>query len=343
MCTDTHNHMNMLRSTFLVLSLAIVHITTAQLAPGRPATTGEHLLVVNAEWATMDPTALLDDQVVSFTSETERIAEHLHRVAERLAARPLKDSASASAQHRRMLLDTLSAYADRGRFPMNLAAPGRTPVFIDDAGTACAVGQLMISSGHAELAHRIHHEMNLAYIKDISLPEVEDWASTHGFSLDELAWIQPTYQHMKPRDPGLLAAVHLVNGDLFEVRKPTADQAGQKLNVMLKNANGSKVVATMPALSGVQAMEFAGRVFVGGTSPQHGSPAAVFEWNGKELVAHDPFTGRVRFAGFYLTDGALHARGYVEGETAYQDRYLTPTGEWMVTRSGEAPIPIEMD
>ena len=36
--------MHMLRSTFLVLSLAIIHITTAQLAPERPATTGEHLL-----------------------------------------------------------------------------------------------------------------------------------------------------------------------------------------------------------------------------------------------------------------------------------------------------------
>lgn len=337
--------MNMLRSTFLVLSLAIVHITTAQLAPERPATTGEHLLVVNAEWATMDPTALLDDQVVSFTSETERIAEHLHRVAERLAARPLKDIASSPAQRRRMLLDTLSAYADRSMFPKNHDAPGRTPVFIDEDGTACAVGQLMISSGHAELAHRIHNEMNLAYIKDISLPEVEGWASTHGFSLDELAWIQPTYQHMKPRDPGLLAAVHLVNGDLFEVRQPAADQVGQKLNVVLKNANGSKVVATMPALSGVQAMEFAGRVFVGGTPPQHGAYAAVFEWNGKKLVAHDPFNGRVRFAGFYLTDGALHARGYVEGETTYQDRYLTPAGEWMVTRTGTSaePVPIEMD
>jgi len=319
--------MNMLRSTLLALSLALIHFATAQLAPERSATTGEHLLVVNAEWATMDPSVLHDDHVVSFSSETDRIADHLHRVAERLAARSLKDTAWAAAQRRRMLLDTLSAYADRGMFPKNHTITGRTPVFIDEDGTACAVGQLMISSGHAALAERIHNEMNLAYIHAIDLPEVAVWASTHGFSTDELAWIQPTYHHMRVTRPGLVASFVMTNGDQIEVQGPTSSDAAQKLRLVRINGKGTKTLANLPMLAGVQACEYNGSIFVGGRPPENGPSTEVYEWNGKALVAHDPFDGVIDIGALYVANGTLHVLGYT-GPTGNEDRHLLEDGTW---------------
>ena len=319
--------MNMLRSTFLVLSLAIIHSTTAQLAPERQATTGQHMLEVNAQWTTMDPTILDDEQLVSFTSDAERVAEHLHRVAERLATRPPKVIAWEIVQRRRMLLDTLNAYADRGRFPMNDAVPGRTPVFIDEAGTACAVGQLMISSGHAALAERIHNEMNLAYIRAIDLPEVSVWATAHGFTTDELAWIQPTYDHMRVAQPGLAASFVMTNGDRIEVQGPRSSDAAQKLRLVRINRQGTKTLANLPMLAGVQACEYNGSVFVGGRPTAKGPSAEVYEWNGKALVAHDPFDGIVDLGGLYVAHGTLHVLGYT-GTTGNEDRYLNEDGTW---------------
>lgn len=319
--------MHMLRSTFLVLSLAIINITTAQLAPERPATTGEHLLEVNAEWSTMDPAVLNQEQRVSFPSDTERIAEHLHRVAERLAERTPPGLARETAQRRRMLLDTLNAYADRGRFPVNRTVPGRTPVFIDADGTACAVGQLMISSGHAPLAERIRNAMNLAYIRAIDLPEVSVWASTHGFSTDELAWIQPTYDHMRFAQPGLVASFVMTNGDRIEVQGPRSSDEAQKLRLVRIHGLGSRTLAKLPMLSGVHACEYNGSIFVGGRPPEKGPSAEVYEWNGKALVAHDPFDGLVDLGALYVVNGTLHVLGYT-GITGNEDRYLNEDGTW---------------
>jgi hypothetical protein len=319
--------MNMLRSTFLVLSLAIVDITIAQLAPQRSATTGEHLIEVNAEWSSMDPAMLDNEQVVSFTSEAERIAEHLHRVAERLAARPPKVNAWEIVQRRRILLDTLNAYAARGRFPLNADVPGRTPVFIDEAGTACAVGQLMISSGYAELAARIHQEKNHAYIHGIALPEVAEWATAHGFTTDELAWIQPTYDHMRFAQPGLVASFVMTNGDRIEVQGPRSSDAAQKLRLVRINERATKTVANLPMLTGVQACEYNGSVFVGGRPSTKGPSAEVYEWNGKALVAHDPFEGIVDIVALYVANGTLHVLGYT-GPTGNEDRFLREDGTW---------------
>lgn len=327
MCTGTHIHMNMIRSTSLALSLAIVHLTTAQLAPQRPATTGEHLIEVNAEWSAMDPAILDNEQLVSYATEAERIADHLQRVAKRLAARPPKVIGWEIVQRRRMLLDTLNTYADRGRFPMNLAVPGRTPVFIDDAGTACAVGQLMISSGYGALAHRIHRETNLAYIHSIDLPEVAEWATAQGFTIDELAWIQPTYHHMNVARPGLVASFVMTNGDRIEVQGPRSSDAAQKLRLVRINEQGTKTVANLPMLTGVQACEYNGSVFVGGRPSAKGPSAEVYEWNGKALVAHDPFEGIVDIGALYVANGTLHALGYT-GTTGNEDRFLSEDGTW---------------
>ena len=322
------NFAPMLRIALFVLSLPTIGPAFAQVPPSLSATPGTHLLVVNGQWNTMDPAVLDDQRSVAFTSEAARIAEHLHRVADRLAARIAPSLAEGPHQRRLALLDTLQAYADRGRFPQNLTVRGRTPVFVDDQGTACAVGQLMIGSGHAALAERIHREMNLAYIHAITLPEVAVWARDHGFTIDELAWIQPTYHFEQIRDPGVLAAFDLANGDRIEVQAPTSPEAPQKLRLVRMNGQGKKVLATLPLLSAVQAMEFNGEVYVAGMPPEKGPSAEVYHWNGTSLQAYDPFPGRMVIGSLFMQNGTLHVVGYELGHPQPQERYLAEDGEW---------------
>ncbi len=320
----------MLRITPLILVWLSFGRAHAQLDPGQDAPLGEHLLAVNAQWISMDPAVLDDQRTVVFATEAARIAEHLHNVADRLAKRTPISLDEETYKRRRELLDTLHVYADRGRFPLNLTVPGRTPVFIDEKGTACAVGQLMIGSGHEALAERIRQEMNLAYIHDIALPEVAVWARDHGFTIDELAWIQPTYHFERIQPPGVLAAFDLANGDRIEVQAPKGPNAPQELRLVRKNGQGEKVLATFPLLSAVQAMEFNGQVYVAGMPPAKGPSAEVYHWNGTSLKALDPFPGRMVIGSIHMQNGRLHVVGYELGNPEPQERYLAEDGEWKV-------------
>jgi hypothetical protein len=320
----------MLRTSLFVLALSTIGPAFAQVHPSRSATPGTHLLVVNGQWNTMDPALLHDQRSVAFASEAARITEHLHGVADRLAARTAPSLGEGPCQRRLALLDTLQAYADRGRFPLNHTVPGRTPVFVDEQGTACAVGQLMIGSGHAALAERICKEMNLAYVHDIELPEVAVWARDNGFTIDELAWIQPTYHFERILPQGVLAAFDLANGDRIEVQAPKGPNAPQKLRLVRKNGQGEKVLATLPLLSAVQAMEFNGDVYVAGMPPANGPSAEVYHWDGTTLQAHDPFPGRMVIGSLSMQNGGLHVVGYELGKPEPQERYLAEDGEWKV-------------
>ncbi|MBK8338754.1 MAG: hypothetical protein IPK99_01465 [Flavobacteriales bacterium] len=318
----------MLRSTVLVFALPAISICSAQLPPECPAPTGQHMQEVNAQWSAREPSVFDDARTVGFRSDAARIAEHLHRVRQQLALRtPVGLSPNALAQ-RRGLLETLDSYADRGIFPVNDCVPGRSPVFIDPLGNACAVGHLMITSGHGALAERISAEMNLAYVHDIALPEVAVWAATHGFTIDELAWIQPTYHHMKDRDPRLVASIALANGDRFDVFGPASPKDAQKLRLVRKNTKGEKELATLPKLSGVQVMEFSGHLYIGGMPPDKGPSAELYEWNGTSLQVHDPFTGRLAIGSMSVQNGRLTVVGYVPGKGQPQERVLTEAGAW---------------
>lgn len=82
-------------------------------------------------------------------STSAQIQAHLERTEAELR------QVDSSVQNRRELLDRLHEYRLRGRFPHNDGYSGQSPVFIDEHGTACAVGQLIIDSGHGELARTV--------------------------------------------------------------------------------------------------------------------------------------------------------------------------------------------
>ncbi len=152
----------------------------------------EKLSHVNVQWLNQNDV----DQVV-LKSEPETfnawISIHLTLVEQTLRVRNNHHLSVEQKSKRFQLLDELKQYAVAGIYPINDYLPYQNPVFIDRIGTHCAVGYLMMQSGDDDLAHRIDAREKFAYIHEIKTPGVAQWATEHGFTPDELAWIQPGY------------------------------------------------------------------------------------------------------------------------------------------------------
>lgn len=175
----------------LVIGLAPLATTGKTLSPSRQAAIFDHLVTVNREWTQHAEKA--PEEQMSFTTDAERIQLHLNLVTESLLQKDISHLDQYQSQNRKHLLDTLRHYAERSLFPTNTFHVARRPYFIDVRGVHCAVGYLMKASGYGALAKRISATENYEYLADISTPGVDDWAKFHGFTLDELAWIQPNY------------------------------------------------------------------------------------------------------------------------------------------------------
>jgi hypothetical protein len=138
-----------------------------------------------------------DDPVLKerteLSSDIELIRMHLRLVEKYLRSNGDASLTPSQKAKRQQSLDALAVYCRNGVFPKNTHHKVRTPYFIDDYGTPCAVGQLIIASGHEELAKKISSESNYEYIENMHYPELVAWANEFGFKDDELKWIQPSY------------------------------------------------------------------------------------------------------------------------------------------------------
>ncbi|MCP3138069.1 WD40/YVTN/BNR-like repeat-containing protein [Pyxidicoccus xibeiensis] len=126
--------------------------------------------------------------------ETLRIQRWLSGVETFLRSRDVSHLTSVQRERRALHLRNLHAYRVAGRFPHNHVTCEPTPVFIDEHGTACAVGHLLLQGGAPELAHQIAREHLLARLPTLDSPALGQWARENGFTLEELALIQPTYR-----------------------------------------------------------------------------------------------------------------------------------------------------
>jgi len=160
--------------------------------PIASADTFEQLKKINAYWAeqNINPASLPE-----FPEQDDRawIRTHLQLVENLLRARKVDELSATQKINRLQSLDHLHDYLLAGAFPVNDAYAYATPIFIDAYDNFCAVGYLLKASGQEALARKISRETNLAYVKDMDYPELLDWAKDHGFSVEELAWIQPEY------------------------------------------------------------------------------------------------------------------------------------------------------
>lgn len=166
--------------------------------PQRQASLWSHLNAVNVQWSHQGINEGEYKQQVQFSSEKERVQLHLLLVCGQLRERENLDLDNGQMRRRSEMLDALQAYAEAGTFPQNKNRRERIPFFIDDAGTACAVGHLVQESGNAAFADLIRAEDNHALILDMTYEQLPKWAAHHGFSVRELAWIQPSYPITDP-------------------------------------------------------------------------------------------------------------------------------------------------
>ena len=312
--------------TFLLGSLAL----HAQLAPQHSAPLRAHLLEVNRQWAVMDPSPAGGEAIVSFRSEAERIAAHLRLVREQLVSHAPEGLSAEQAEERHRLLDALGAYAERRTFPQNHVLPYRNPVFIDPHHTACAVGQLMIESGHRALAERIDDEQELAYVADLLRSPslggpIAHWATDHGFSADELAWIQPGYPPSVPwntlgtgTDSSVTALLALGNGDLLVAGAFTTAGGTTATRVALWNGSSYSALGTGVSGAASCAVLHNGSIVLGGTFENEQADLAV--WNGSSWSYTNVFPGMApRTHALHVHNGVLHAAGEASGFAGTDD------------------------
>jgi hypothetical protein len=131
--------------------------------------------------------------------ETARIRRWLSHVEAFLRSREVSHLSASQRMRRAVHLQHLHEYWKAGRFPHNHVRPGLMPVFIDEHGTACAVGYLLLEGGAAELARQIARDQLLARLPEIHSPALARWAVENGFRVEELALIQPSYRY-KPTE-----------------------------------------------------------------------------------------------------------------------------------------------
>jgi hypothetical protein len=116
-------------------------------------------------------------------------------------------------------LDNLHFYALRGEFPVNAKYENkRAPCFIDAGGTLCAVGYLVEQSEGLAYAQLINSEFQYADIFEMDEALLLEWAAENGFTLIELAMIQPTYEwrNSYSKNTSLLAiGSYRPQGELF--------------------------------------------------------------------------------------------------------------------------------
>lgn len=127
------------------------------------------------------------------TTEKDWIRIHLSLVEQILRARSTRHLNAAQEANRAHCLEILNRYWQEGNFPINDQYSYRTPIFIDPYNNFCAVGFLIKETGYEHISRMIASNTNLAYVREMNYPELGNWAIENGFTIDELAWIQPSY------------------------------------------------------------------------------------------------------------------------------------------------------
>lgn len=155
----------------------------------------QQLSSVNVQWQKQSDitTVLSETSIAENINHIDLIALHLQLVEKTLRSRSVAHLNTQQQVHRLELLNKLNGYWQAKQFPINDYLTYKSPVFIDRFGTHCAVGYLMQQSGFENLAREIDAKQKFAYVYDIKVEGVSSWAKEHGFTIDELAWIQPGY------------------------------------------------------------------------------------------------------------------------------------------------------
>ncbi|MBW7914270.1 MAG: hypothetical protein H3C54_11390, partial [Taibaiella sp.] len=218
-----------------IVTLLLLCITYTGFGKSKPAY--EKLCEVNKCWTEQPDVNQLAYPEYDNRSEHEWIRTHLSLVEQTLRARSTSHLSAQQQANRLNALAHLNQYWHEGNFPVNDQYNYRTPIFIDKYDNFCAVGYLVKATGFEQVSRKIAAQTNLAYVREMNYPELFAWATEYGFTVDELAWIQPGYgwvSYAKPMGKG-------TDGEVYELY---VDKAGDKLYV---GGNFGKVDSTIVA------------------------------------------------------------------------------------------------
>lgn len=133
-------------------------------------------------------------------AETEKLQWHLNRVEWILRKVDTSSLTEEQKVNRTNMLDRLHSYTEAGKFPNNDKFPWESvPFFRGSNGNLCAVGYLMDADPDYKtfIENTVKSNNNVQLMDVQTDPTVNAWAKKYGFSILELAMIQPTYEHMK--------------------------------------------------------------------------------------------------------------------------------------------------
>lgn len=134
------------------------------------------------------------EQLTEIVPEHVRIKTHLQYVEGILRNRSVDHLSEEQQRNRFTYLNYLREYYQAENFPRNDSHPdARRPTFISNDGNICAVGYLIEQSLGRQVVEKINQQHKYAYIQDINHPIFHDWVESSGFTIRELAMIQPMY------------------------------------------------------------------------------------------------------------------------------------------------------
>jgi hypothetical protein len=266
----------------------------------------QQLSKVNSQWSKQPEHLSIINKAGTFqhTNFNQWIATHLMLVEQTLRNRDVSHLSSAQKQNRITLLNELNSYWKAGVFPVNDFLPYKNPVFIDRKGTHCAVGYLMMQSGHDVLAQAIDANEKFAYVYEIKTNGVAEWAVEQGFTIDELAWIQPAYPpnvQASDLDGGLNGTVNTIAVDsssqtVYVGGSFTQSTSGVNCTNVAAWVNGFAGYDWIPVGNGVNGPVYTmllhnNKLYVGGEFTMAGSVAA------KNVAVYDIAQGQWQAVG----------------------------------------------
>lgn len=128
------------------------------------------------------------------TNDNLRIQTHLKYVEHLLRQKEVTDLSPELQARRNQMLDLLHSYWMAGIFPRNNDNSHRKPCFIDKDNRICAVGYLVEHTAGRQIAEEINRKHQYDEIYEMNSIMVDSWIAGSGFTKEEVAMIQPTYQ-----------------------------------------------------------------------------------------------------------------------------------------------------
>ncbi len=276
----------------------------------------DHLKTVNSLWSQVETDHTVYSEITNFETEAQRIEAHLMQVITLLRNTHHPGFELESLNQRANLLNTLEKYARARDFPINTGHAYRIPYFIDFKNTPCAVGHLLIESGFAIFAEKVKTEINNAYLLDMPYDEIPVWARANGFTVDELALIQPGYPpttNWQPLQDGVNGEVRVLlewqEENALVIAGTFTNASGiECTNVVLWNGSGYETMGDGIEGNIVTGAVLDGEIYLGGSL---GANVDLARWTGEEWELTGVFVGSgpPEITDLYVHDGELYAAG----------------------------------